>query len=91
MKITVDFDDLFKDYENDENTIKIIKKEVMQKAVEYLATRIGYELAHTIDKSFKEFENTSAGFDDFRDIAKIIIKQYMPKIKDDINQFYKCV
>jgi len=94
MKITVDFEDLIDDYENQSGSaLQVLKDEIKIKAVECLSARIGWALQRSINKSFpttiKEENETDLSHDEIANIAKIFVTKYKKKIKEDIEKLLK--
>lgn len=95
MKVTIDFEDLFAEYENNETAIQQVKDAVERRAVEYLAMRIGFALESDIDKSFPmtlhEEGKVDLSHDDIHKLSDIVVKKYKKKIQEDLTNFFKGV
>ena len=87
MKITVDFDDLFKNFEDDESTVTQIVDEVKRRVIDDITKRITWAVIASIDKSNSSCSSIDkTQFDEIRTLANILIKKYEAKIKEDIKK-----
>ena len=87
MKITVDFDDLFKNFEDDESTVTQIVDEVKRRVIDDITKRITWAVIASIDKSNSYCSSIDkTQFDEIRTLANILIKKYEAKIKEDIKK-----
>lgn len=84
MKIIVDFDDLFKDFENDESTATQIMDEVKRRAVDELVRQIAWQVVEELGADLREVDKEK--YSVIKTLSSALIKKYKEKIEEDIKK-----